>query len=264
MSAPGVTDSLTKAPLVSVIMPAFNAGDTIARAIDSVLAQTHTCWELWVVDDASRDATADYVAMRAQSDERINLLRLSHNSGSPAGPRNEAMACAKGRYIAFLDADDAWLPGKLDTQLAAMRQADVAISCTGAELVRESGELIDVRCPPVEATYQSLLAQNTLVCSSVMLDTAKLGRCVFPAMGHEDYALWLALARGGHSVLGIAENLARYYVRANSLSANKVKVLPYFWRIYREREGFSRWRAAYLTARYAWLARRRAIKHARA
>ena len=97
-----------------------------------------------------------------------------------------------------------------------------------------------------------------------MLDTAKLGRCVFPAMGHEDYALWLALARGGHSVLGIAENLARYYVRANSLSANKVKVLPYFWRIYREREGFSRWRAAYLTARYAWLARRRAIKHARA
>ncbi|WP_198144114.1 glycosyltransferase family 2 protein [Gilvimarinus agarilyticus] len=259
-----MTGSSIKAPLVSVIMPAFNAGDTIARAIDSVLAQTYTCWELWVVDDASDDATADYVAMKAQGDERINLLRLPHNSGSPARPRNEAIACANGRYLAFLDADDAWMPRKLDTQLAAMRQADVAISCTGAELVRESGELMDIRCPPVQATYQGLLAQNTLVCSSVMLDTARLGEYSFPTVGHEDYALWLALARKGHTVLGIAENLTRYYVRAHSLSANKFKVLPYFWRIYREREGFSRWRAAYLTARYAWLARRRALKHARA
>lgn len=245
-------------------MPAFNARDTIVRALESVQAQTYTHWELWVVDDASTDTTASYVADLVAQDSRINLIRLPSNSGSPAVPRNEALARAKGAYIALLDADDAWLPNKLEFQLAAMQHSGAVLSCTGAQLVNDKGGKMTVRTPPKQATYATLLKQNTLICSSVIVDVKTLAKREFPVVGHEDYALWLELARAGHSVLGVTDNLTIYTVRSNSISANKLKVLPYFWRIYREREGFSRFRALYLTLRYAWLARKRAINHIRA
>ncbi|WP_339615962.1 glycosyltransferase [uncultured Gilvimarinus sp.] len=250
--------------LISVIMPTFNAIETVERAMLSVQAQTYRHWELWIVDDGSSDCTAQYVADCAQQDSRINLIRLSSNSGSPATPRNEALTRARGSYIAFLDADDAWATHKLERQLALMQQSKAALSCTGAVVVRDQGQACDVRVPPRQATYASLLKQNTLICSSVMVEGAALGKRLFPVMGHEDYALWLEFAREGHSILGIADSLTFYHISANSISANKLKVLPYFWRIYREREGFSRVRTLLLTLRYAWLARKRAIKHIRA
>lgn len=251
-------------PVVSVVMPAFNAADTIVSALLSVQAQTLTDWELWVVDDASGDLTAQCVCDLASQDPRINLVRLPANSGSPAVPRNTGLARARGTYVAFLDADDTWAPDKLELQLAAMRRANAAVSCTGATLLAADGHALDVRTPPAWATYQSLLKQNTLVCSSVMLQRNALAERQFPPMGHEDYALWLELARDGYEVLGLAEPLTIYHVRPNSLSANKLKVLPFFWRIYREREGYSRIRALFLTLRYAWFARQRAINHHRA
>jgi teichuronic acid biosynthesis glycosyltransferase TuaG len=243
-------------------MPAFNACDTIGRALDSLQAQTYSHWELWVVDDASTDTTAQYVAQAAEQDARINLIRLPHNSGSPAVPRNSALACTNGDYIAFLDADDHWAPEKLARQLRAMQRAGAVMSCTGAKVVGEGGQYVATRTPPASISYTGLLKQNSLICSSVLLDATVLGGRAFPVMGHEDYALWLELTRGGHSVLGIAEPLVYYCIRANSVSANKLKVLPYFWRIYREREGYSWPRAFFFTLRYAYRARQRVFNRA--
>src|SRR5438093_4604419 len=96
-------------PLVTVIVPAYNAAATSARALESALAQTYRQIEVIVIDDASNDATSEIVA--AYRDERIRLLRLPRNQGE-SGAMNEGIANARGEYVAFLDADDEWLPTK--------------------------------------------------------------------------------------------------------------------------------------------------------
>ncbi|MBO0725797.1 MAG: glycosyltransferase family 2 protein, partial [Blastocatellia bacterium] len=95
-------------PSVSVIMPTFNRADTISRAIRSVQAQTFDDWELIVVDDGSTDNT---VAMIEGCDARLKLIR-QENQGT-AGARNAGLRASAGRYIAFLDSDDEWLPHHL-------------------------------------------------------------------------------------------------------------------------------------------------------
>jgi glycosyltransferase involved in cell wall biosynthesis len=104
-------------PLVTVLIPAFNAEHTIARALRSVLIQDYPALEIIVIDDASRDATPAIV--EHFGDERIRLLSLPQNRGV-SGASNAGLAAAKGEYVAFLDADDEWLPGKIRKQVAVI------------------------------------------------------------------------------------------------------------------------------------------------
>lgn len=106
-----------RTPLVSVVMPAFNCAAHLAESIDSVLSQDHTAIELWVIDDGSTDATPDILAGYGS---RIHVLRQV-NAGA-ATARNEGLRRARGQYIAFLDADDVWLPGKLRRQVAHLER----------------------------------------------------------------------------------------------------------------------------------------------
>src|SRR5262249_39357728 len=116
------------APRVTVLIPAYNASSTIERAVDSVLAQTYSDYEIIVVDDGSRDATADIVASRYG--DRVRLLCLTRNQGESAA-MNHGIDAAEGELIAFLDADDEWLPDKLSKQVDALnRNPDaVMVSC---------------------------------------------------------------------------------------------------------------------------------------
>ena len=113
--------------LVSIIMPAYNCSRFIREAIDSVLAQTYTAWELLIVDDCSTDDTAAIIA--SYQDERIHYFRNEQNSGA-ALSRNKALREAKGKYIAFLDADDSWMPEKIEKQVAFMEQNGYAFTYT--------------------------------------------------------------------------------------------------------------------------------------
>jgi len=120
--------------LITVVIPAHNAADTIGTALDSVTAQTFREWEVIVADDASTDGTVKVAEECLQvSGFRFQVFRLPFNSG-PAAARNRGVAEAKGEWIAFLDADDIWLPGKLETQLALAEQyPDVAMWCGATE-----------------------------------------------------------------------------------------------------------------------------------
>jgi glycosyltransferase involved in cell wall biosynthesis len=122
-------------PLVTVIIPAYNREATIARAVDSVLAQTLDDLELIVVDDASTDRTAGIVA--AYADPRVRLLRHARNRRAAAA-RNTGIRAARGKYVAFLDSDDDWHADKLAVQVADLEAAppDVRASCTAYEIVR--------------------------------------------------------------------------------------------------------------------------------
>jgi glycosyltransferase involved in cell wall biosynthesis len=103
-------------PRVSVVIPAYNAEQYLAEAIESVLAQTLPCSELIVVDDGSVDATADV----ARSFPSVSLVSMPHQGVSAA--RNAGVARSSGDWLAFLDADDTWLPGKLARQLELARE----------------------------------------------------------------------------------------------------------------------------------------------
>lgn len=243
---------MSKRVLVSVVMPAFNAARTIENSIRSVLRQTCGDLELLVVDDCSTDDTAQIVSKIARDDCRVRLIESQSNSGSPATPRNIGINNAQGRYLAFLDSDDSWVPGKLEGQVRFMEESGAAISCTGYEVVDEDGTTIGSFVPPKIAGYQELLSENTLGCSTVMVDLTKVSDLKFPVCGHEDYALWLKLTRAGLEAYALQEKLARYQVAPGSVSSNKLRVLGYFWNIYRNFEGFSFIRSLFYCGRYAW------------
>jgi len=100
-----------KKPLVSIMMPAYNAGKYIGRAIESVLAQTYENWELIIIDDCSTDNTYEIAA--SYKDPRIRILRHEQNMGVGSS-RNDALSASRGQWVAVLDADDEWLPQRLE------------------------------------------------------------------------------------------------------------------------------------------------------
>jgi glycosyltransferase involved in cell wall biosynthesis len=186
-------------PLVSVLMPAFNAEQYVRRAVQSVVDQTFDGWELILADDGSTDATA--AAAGADRDPRIRILSGEH-TGLPAAARNRALTAARGRFIAFLDADDEWRPDKLRIQMEVLAGEPVAgLVHTNAEVLRDGAVVSRAATGDVSLwpDFQRLLEGNCLINSSVLLRRELLERHgafdVDPVLrGTEDYELWLRLA----------------------------------------------------------------------
>lgn len=112
---------LDNEPLISVIIPTYQSADTLPRAVTSALNQSYTNFEIIVVDNGSTDNTDDVINRLQQIDNRVRGVRLSENR-RPAGGRNLGVQISNGEYIAFLDADDEWLPNKIETQLIAFQK----------------------------------------------------------------------------------------------------------------------------------------------
>ena len=184
-------------PLVSIITPCYNAAPFISQAIESVLAQSFGDWEMIIVDDCSSDDSLSIIQKYARIDFRIRYLRTDKPSGSPTLPRNMGIKEAKGRYIAFLDSDDIWLPNKLSDQLKVFEKSEVAIVFSNYEKVSLGGE----RCgreviAPCEVDYRLLLKGNCIGCLTAMYDSALTGKIFFKEIGHEDYVCWLSFIMG--------------------------------------------------------------------
>jgi teichuronic acid biosynthesis glycosyltransferase TuaG len=238
-------------PTVSVITPAYNAAAVVGEAIRSLQNQTFASWEMLVVDDCSTDDTAAVIAAFANNDERIRLLRSAQNAG-PANARNVAMTAARGRYMAFLDSDDLWLPEKLQLQLAFMAEKDAALSYTAYRRFREdpqrAGPLVAAR---PEFDYRALLKNPGMACLTVMVDRERTGPFTMPSVRHEDYALWLSLLRGGLRSHGLNVDLARYRISETSVSSNKLRSAKWVWDIYRNSERLRLPHASWCLAHYA-------------
>ncbi len=224
---------------VSIITPSYNSERFIKKTIESVLSQTYTNWEMLIVDDGSTDDSPSLIEKHTRIDGRIKLLRLKRNSGV-ATARNTAIAEAKGRYIAFLDSDDLWMPEKLEKQLRFMGEKDAVITCTAYLKMDEPGNIKDeIVNVPERTTYSELLKSNSIACLTAMYDIKRIGKVYMCNVGHEDYTVWLRILRMGHDAYGLNQPLAIYRVRDSSLSGNKLKVARYQWKIYREIEKLS-------------------------
>jgi teichuronic acid biosynthesis glycosyltransferase TuaG len=244
-----------KSSAVSIITPAFNAERFIAETIRSVQSQTHGDWEMLVVDDVSSDRTRDIVSDIAASDSRVRLIAQEENLG-PAETRNRGLAEARGRFVAFLDSDDLWLPEKLSKQLTFMRQKNAAMSYTAYRIINEKGELVGrpVRAP-ANMDYRGLLKNTAIGCLTVILDREQTGPLrMLPLPQHEDLTLWYSILKRGIVAQGIQEDLARYRIVRGSTSRNKVRSARHMWKVYRQVERLSLPDALWCYGHYAWRA----------
>ena len=214
-------------------MPCYNSQDFISAAIESVLFQTYPCWELIIIDDCSTDKSREIINSYVEKDSRISVLRTKTPSGSPTVPRNIGIENANGRFIAFLDSDDMWLPEKLYEQIGLFEDNMTAIVFSNYEKMSESG-LRNERyvLSSKNASYKALLKGNIIGCLTAIYDTSKVGKMYFPYIQHEDYVLWLAILKQGYIAKNTNTVNAVYRVRNNSISSNKFAALSWQWNIY--------------------------------
>ena len=237
-------------PSVTVITPAYNAAARIGETIRSVQAQSIEDWEMLIADDCSQDETAAVVEDAARADPRITLIRCATNGGSGAA-RNAALSQAQGRYVAFLDSDDLWLPEKLARQIAFMQDAGCAISYTAfRRLAAEGGRTGRLIRVPARLTYRALLKNTAIATLTAMVDTQQTGPLQMSTARRDDYILWLSLLRRGFVACGLQEDLARYRVVAGSLSSRPTRSAAWTWSVYREAEGLGLIRASWCMAHY--------------
>jgi glycosyltransferase involved in cell wall biosynthesis len=238
-------------PLVSIIMPAFNAELTLLDSIKSVLRQQYDNFELIVIDDSSTDSTHEIALRSSAIDSRIKVVSNTLGKGV-ASARNCGILNARGRFIAFLDSDDLWMPEKLHIQIQFMMQNDVGFCYSGYYRFHKNGflneQLVNV---PSQVDYKILLKGNSIPCLTVVVDRNHYPELYFPVfmflkkdylrkivgsyLGHEDYALWLTLLVKDkkNSVIGLQEPLAYYRVSNASLSGNKFKSAIKHWAVLR-------------------------------
>lgn len=244
-------------PLVSVIMPTYNSSKHIRAAIDSVLSQTYTNWELCITDDCSNDGTTSILAQYSEMDSRIKYCVLSTNSGA-AVARNKSLEMARGRYISYLDSDDVWDSTKIELQVAFMQANDAAFSCVSYRVIDESGTSLGKTVKmPDGLDYRGFLTNNLLQTVGIMVDAEITGRdcLVMPNLRRrQDAATWLQILKRGYTCHGIADVLCSYRRTPGSLSSNKLKAAWGVWSLYRDVEQLPLLFSCKCFIRYAFLA----------
>ena len=223
--------------LVSIITPSYNSERFISDTINSVIEQTYDNWELIIVDDASYDQTPKIIKRFLSKESRIKAIFLKENIG-PSEARNQAIRIAKGRFIAFLDSDDLWLPNKLDAQINYMITNSVGFSFTSYIQISEDGlnHLKDIHAP-ARINYSSYLKNTIIGCLTVVLDKRIVGDFEMPKIrSSHDMALWLMILKQGFVAHGIDITLAKYRLVSTSNTANKLKSMYDVWRVYRDFE----------------------------
>lgn len=241
--------------LFSVIVPCHNADVYIVEAIESVISQSYTNWELLIIDDCSSDNSVSIIQNYCSIDNRIKYYKTKEPSGSPALPRNIGIENAMGRFIAFLDSDDVWLPNKLEEQLKLFDKTETAIVYSNYEKMAETGKRENrIIKAPSTVDYKQLLLGNVIGCLTAVYDTDKIGKVYFSEHSHEDYIMWLSILKRGYMAKNTNTVTALYRVRNKSVSSNKLKALSWQWSIYVDVEKTGYLKAIYYFVNYAYKA----------
>lgn len=229
-------------PLVSVIIPMYNAADYITETIHSVLQQTYQNLEIIVVDDCSTDQSVAFVSEMKTTIPNITLLQNATNSGV-AISRNKGVERAKGRFICFLDADDLWLPTKIEKQVQFMLQNKYAFGFSSYQFANEKGEPTNkIAHVPAKISYKQALRKHTIWTSTVMLDMNQLTKeqIAMPDVRRgQDTAIWWRILKVTDWAYSLPEPLALYRRTDQSLSANKLSAIKRTWNLFRNVEGLS-------------------------
>ena len=221
-------------PLISILTPAYNSSKYILDAVNSVVSQTYSNWEMLIIDDCSTDGT--YEIAEKIADDRIIVLSTEKNSGGGAVPRNLALERARGRFVTFLDSDDLFLPQKLEKQVSFMLNNNIGFSCASYEVIDDSGNSLGKKIYMKDKLdYRGYMLNHLLQTSAVMIDLEKVSKdCAkAPNIPTEDLATWGQILKSGHDCYGMREVLAKYRRTKGSISSNKFRSMKSLWNAYR-------------------------------
>lgn len=233
--------------LVTVVMPAFDSGRHIEQAIQSVLSQSYSNWELLVVDGGSIDATRNIVRAYARIDHRIKLIENINDCG-PAHARCTGIRGGMGDYIAFLDADDYWLPNKLQEQIGFMTANCENFCYSHYRSVSNDGTQVGCLVPMrFEFDFQAGLRHRGIGTLTVVIRRDLLTDdviSIWRKAGGEELLWWLLILKKGGRARLLPKDLARYRDTAGSLSKNRIYTLRSVWNMYRHDIGLGRFETA--------------------
>ena len=218
--------------LVSIIMPSYNTAKYIGDSIDSVINQSHTNWELLIVDDCSTDNTEEVVA--SYKDERIRFIKKDKNSGA-AESRNIALKEAKGKWIAFLDSDDTWECEKLEKQIRFMVENDYKFTYTDYRIQLNGTWLPYIYTGPQKVNERKMKDYCYFSTITVMYDREYVGLIqIENVRKNNDYAMWLKIIKKANCHR-FAECLSNYIKHDGSISSgSKLKLIKHhyiMWRV---------------------------------
>lgn len=235
-------------PLASAIVPTYNNAQYIIETINSAINQTINDLEIIVVDDCSTDNTEELLSPYVKQYPFLRYCRLKTNCG-PAVARTEAIKQARGKYCAFLDADDLWDSNKLERQIGYMEENNICFSCTGYRLMDQNGILLNkTLLPPHKINYNLCVKLgNPIGNLTAVYNQELLGKYIIPNIKkRNDFALWLQILKDTDFCYGMNEVLATYrHGRNGSVSSNKVKLLKYHWQLYHDIEKHSTFKSLY-------------------
>lgn len=220
--------------LVSIIMPSYNTANYISKSINSVMNQSYKNWELIIVDDCSTDST-DEIVKKFLKDKRIRYFKNDKNSGA-AISRNKALREAKGRWIAFLDSDDLWVPEKLEKQINFMEKNNYSFTYTFYEEIDEIGNNLNIRVlGPKKIVKFGMYSYCWPGCLTVMYDANKIGLIqIEDIKKNNDYAMWLKVCKKADCYL-YPYSLAFYRKRSGSISNHSyVKLIKWHYKLFKE------------------------------
>ena len=226
--------------MISIVVPVYNAAPYIENTVQMVLQQTYQDFELILVDDCSTDNSVALLEelMENGKDARLRLVKKERNQGAAAA-RNTGLDMASGRYIAFLDADDVWLPYRLEAGLRFMEEKKAGFVFSAYEFGDEqalgTGKIVHV---PEKLTYRKALSRTVVFTTTTLFDTTLVPKELLrmPTVPSEDTATWWQILRNGHVAYGLDQVLAIYRRPAKSLSSNKLVALQRIWNLYRKQE----------------------------
>jgi len=231
--------------LVSVIMPTYNAASFLSASINSILNQSYKNLELLITDDGSTNPeTLQTLKTYSEKDDRIKVEYLKGNNG-PGIARNKSIERAQGRYIAFCDSDDRWMPVKLEKQLALMKEKQCAMCNSSYLLCDESDNITGIDIATGKTTFNMQKHDNKIGCSTMIYDIKMLGRKFFmPSQRkRQDWALTLNLLMECGVCYAITEPLVLYRQRNHSVSSNKLSLIKYNVKVYQNVLGYPKWKA---------------------
>lgn len=221
-------------------MPCFNGIKYIKQAVESIKCQTFTEWELLIIDNNSTDDSLAYI--QALVLENSNIFMLQCLDSGAAKARNIGIEKARGRYIAFLDCDDIWLPEKLERQIQVMQSSGAVFSWTSYRVIDAAGQPIRDQLADQTISYESFMTKRSVIgCLTVIYDSEHFGKVFMPHIRmRQDYALWARIIRLANRqnfpLVGIRDVLAHYRVHDQAMTRNKLKAAFYQWALYRDIE----------------------------
>lgn len=215
-------------------MPSYNAEHYIGASIESIIAQSYTDWELLITDDCSTDNSCEIIENYSKKDSRVKLFKLTENQGA-AVARNNSIEKAQGRYIAFCDSDDRWIPKKLETQLKFMSDKKIDVCFSSYQEYSEDGKLLGSVKAMDKVTFKDIKTNNYIGCLTCIYDTINIGKVFQPLMRkRQDWAMNIKLIEKAKVAYAVNEELAYYTVRTGSISRNKFDLVKYNIQIYRQ------------------------------